>query len=31
MQMRDDDEFDAVEDFFGACRQFDQRDWARAR
>src|SRR6185369_4609813 len=25
MQMRDDDEFDAVEDFFRANRQFDQR------
>jgi hypothetical protein len=25
MQMRDDDELDAVEDFFRACRQLDQR------
>jgi hypothetical protein len=25
MEMRDDDEFDAVEDFFRTCRQFDQR------
>ena len=25
MQMRYDDEFDAVEDFFRTCRQFDQR------